>query len=376
MPVPQTPGRWITAFLLAALPLLAGACDRPPPPPRARSIAAKIAEKMPILRPPQPNQSEDRRRFKDAPIYIDGRRVGVLRPLEVPSVLKPRMRKGAPGQPPVPRYSIAEYIAAAGGDVAKVREVHLYGGRGRISIVPGDELRKHREDLFFLFTGGGRGKPRVGWPTTGIKTNGTIDLLQAAVVYQEKTPPVFDEEQGILHFGDKKPIEGIPYAPAEELKGTRFYADGVLSGWMKRKVLPNSILLPGAAVDSGLFSLRAYIESLGVDPLKVKVIELVQDNDAVARLDGRALTSEPPLAFRLPRRNQGNLVLLVPRSAFPAAPAAVPDPVPVRISAVQLFLKLAPPSRTYAKVEELVEREGGEGRRGSGSGGDQGESDN
>lgn len=365
------------AFLFfGLLGTLAAGCERPPEPPRARSMAAVLAEKMPVLRAPQQNRSDDQRRFRDAPVYIDGRRVGVIRPLEVPPSIKPRMRV-RPGLPPAPRYSIAEYIAAAGGDLAKVREVHFYGGRNRISIVPGDELRNHREDLLFLFTAGARGKPRVGWPTTEVKTNTRLDLLQAVVVYQAKDPPILDEKTGVLHFGDNKPIDGIPYAPAEELKGTRFYGDGVLLGWMKRKVLPNSILLPGADVASGLFSLSAYVASLGVDPAKVKAIELVQDDDAVARLDGKAVSADHSLAFKLPRRNQGNLVLLVPKSSFPKAPDNLPDPVPIRISAVQLFLKQAPPSRTYASVEDLVDRgdDPGSNRKG-GSGNDQGDSEN
>ena len=371
-PPTALPRRLLVPLLAGLLGLLAAACSRAPEPIRARSLASRIAEKWPRFTR-KANQSEERRRFKDAPVYIDGKRVGVIRPLEVPSSLKPRMRT-RPGATPAPRYSIAEYIDAVGGDLAKVRQLHLYGGRGRISVIAGDELRKHKEDLFFLFTAGTRGKPRIGWPLNGIESNGSIDLVQAAVVYQEREPPTYDGKKGTLFFADHKPIDGIPYAPAEEVKGTRFYADGVLAGWMKRKILPSSILLPGAAADSGLFSLRAFIESLGVDPRKVKVIELVQDDDAVARLDGAALTKDPPLTFKLPRRNQGNLVLLLPVSLFPAAPADAPATVPVRISAVQLFLRLAPPKRTYATLDQVVEKEGD--RKDPGSNNAQGDSEN
>ena len=82
-----------------------------------------------------------------------------------------------------------------------------------------------------------------------------------------------------------------------------------------------------------------------------------------------------PLVFTMPRRSQGNLVLWLPPTVFSPPP---PDksPVPVRISAVQLFLKVAPPARTYAPVESLVEKEGDRERRGSGSGSDQGDSEN
>lgn len=363
------------AAVFFGLAVLAGGCSSEAPQPRARSIAAVIAEKIPIWRAPQQNQSDDKRRFKDAPVYIDGRRVGVIRPLEVPSALKPHMRIRA-GKKPTPRYSIAEYIAAAGGDLAKVREVHLYGGRTRIAVVPGDELRKHREDLFFLFTGGARGKPRIGWPPDGIKVNASIDIVQAVAVYQDKEPPAFDPKTSVLSFADGKPIEGIPYAPNEELKGTRFYADGVLAGWMKRKILPNSMLLPGSEVGDGLFSLAAYVASLGVDPRKVKAIELIQDDDAVARLDGAALTREPLLTFTLPRRSQGNLVLWLPKATFPTFAASQARGIPVRISAVQLFLKGAPPARTYAKVEDLVEKEGDREKPEPGSKVDQGGGDN
>ncbi|MEZ4297487.1 MAG: hypothetical protein R3B70_21175 [Polyangiaceae bacterium] len=349
-------------------------CEPSPKAPHIRSIAALVAEKWPIFQLKQKrNQSDDRRRYKDAPVYIDGRRSGVIRALEVPPSVRPRMRI-RPGSPPAPRYSIAEYIAAEGADLPKVREVHLYGGRGRVTVVSGDEVRKHREDLFFLFTAGARGKPRIGWPTTGIEARGgSLDMVQAVAVYQEKEPPILNEKKGFLHFADGEPIDGIPYAPPEEVKGTRFYLDGVLSGWMKRKTLPNSVILPGAGLDSGLFSLRAFIESLGLDPAQVKAIELVQDDDAVARLDGKALTGDPPLAFQLPRRNQGNLVLLVPRKALRSPAPEMPEAVPIRVSAVQLFSKLAPPTRTYAKAADLIEPPDARDRRqGGGSTDDQG----
>lgn len=360
--------------ILFGLLLVIPGCEAPPPLPRVRSIAAAIAEKWPILRTPQQNVPDERRRFKDAPVYIDGKRVGVIRPLEVPGNLKPRMRT-RPGAKPAPRYSVAEYIAAAGGDLAKVREIHLYGGRTRVSVISGAELRKHREDLFFLFTGGARGKPRIGWPPDGIQTNASIDLVQAVAVYQEKEPPRFDEKEGVMRFADGKPIEGIPYAPAEEFKGTRFYADGALVGWMKRKTLPNSMIVAGSDLAEGRFSLAAFVESLGVDPKKVRSIELIQDDDPVAHLDGTALTRDPPLAFTMPRRSQGNLVLSVPSAALTGASAEKPT-LPIRISAVQLFLKNSPPKRTYAHAEDLIEKEADREPRGPGSRGDQGDSEN
>src|SRR5262245_7309833 len=58
---------------LAAICVLAAlvtACSPPPKPVRARSIAALLADKIPVLRPPQQNVADDKRRFKDAPVYI------------------------------------------------------------------------------------------------------------------------------------------------------------------------------------------------------------------------------------------------------------------------------------------------------------------
>ncbi|MBK8252825.1 MAG: hypothetical protein IPK82_09170 [Polyangiaceae bacterium] len=360
-----------SALGLVFLALLPSACTPDGPVVRARSMAAILAEKLPIVPNKRPRQASEGRRMKDAPVYIDGRRVGVLRPLEIPSVLKPRMRKGSV---PAPRYSIAEYIEATGGNLSKVRAVHLIGGRGRVAVLSGAEVNKHREDLLFLFTSGTRGKPRIGWPPGGIVVNSSIDIVQAVAVYQDKEPPQFNDKKGILHFGDNVPIEGIPYAPNEELKGTRFYYDGSLKGWMKRKTLPNSVLLPGADLASGLFSFSAFIEQLGIDPRKVKAVELVQDDDAVTRLDGRMLVQNPPLAFKLPRRNQGNLVLLLPKSTFPKAPDNLPETLPVRVSAVQLFFSQPPPTRSYANVADLLEpADAKSNNSGDGSGTDQGD---
>jgi hypothetical protein len=203
-----------TLVIPAFCVLLSSGC-RHASPPVLESVGARIAERIPSDLPGK--QPESKRRFGEAVTYIDGKAVGVVKYTEIPVELtrKPRLMP-----PDFPVFPLAEYLERVGADLAKIKQVHLYGGR-RVSVIDGKELLKARERLVFAFSQGeDGGKPRMEWPSPGVKTNTRIDTLTAIAVYEEKEPPTLHAQEYVgsfLAFDDGRPLEGIPYAPKEDV---------------------------------------------------------------------------------------------------------------------------------------------------------------
>jgi hypothetical protein len=342
--------------LFAALAaLLAASCgSSAAPPPQARKLRAILAEHMPEL-PPE-KLPEQKRRFKEAAVYVDGNPVGVLKHAELPPALPVRPQRLKDGRD-VPRWRVAEYLEALGVKLDKVRAAHFVGGRDRATIIAGDELRKHRNTLLFSFTRGDSGRPRMHWPPEGIAINTSIDTVSTVLLYVDKEPPHYDPKEHEFSFADGKSIEGVPYAqPEEALKGTRVYVDGQLAVAMKRKKLPNSMLLPGTDSRATTFSLALWLASAGVDPAAARGVDLLSGEDLITRLGPKEWAVEKgSLSFSLPRRSQGRILLHLPPEdpAVKSAAAAVPDPS-LRVSAIMIYKNVTPPAHPLAPLAELV----------------------
>lgn len=240
-------------------------------------------EKKPALKRMEParDRAEDaggggQRRFPDSVVYLDGVPVSVLRFGELPPTLEPVWKTLASGKV-VPRFRFAEYLERLGVDLARVTEVHLYGGRGRVARVKGKDLVRARETLIFSFTQQVKGKPRMHW-TPGI-VNDAIDGVGNIAVYVEKAPPAWDDEQWRLEI-DGKPVKGVPYATGDARGGARVYLDGRLVGTIKRNMLPSG----------GDRALLPFLRTLGVTA-NIEAAELVANEKRVKRLDAAALAS-------------------------------------------------------------------------------------
>jgi hypothetical protein len=252
-----------------------------------------------------------KRRFREASVFVDGQAVAGLKFLELPQKLPVRWKELEGGRR-VRRYRLAEYLEALGLDLSTVKEVHLAGGRNRLAIVDGDELQKVREKLLFSFTQSEKGRPRMHFPSGGMKVNTQIDTVQDIMVYQHKKPPTYDPIKHRTYFEDGKAIEGVPYATDERVGGTRVYVDGVLLTAIKRKTLPEKVEVPGTA-EQGLtrFSLRAYLENTKISPDSVKAMELVVGDKVDASFDTAAFKEKiPSLVFTLPKRNNGRIQVM------------------------------------------------------------------
>jgi hypothetical protein len=232
-----------------------------------------------------------KKRFGQSPLYVDGTPVAVVAYGELPAWLPDHPVKLGDGRTAV-RFVFGEYLAALGIDLARVQAVHLYGGRGRIAILRGDELRRVKKQLLFSFTEGDAGKMRMHWDGK-LDVSDTIDKVQAVAVYIEKKPPAWSTAKwGLVDEHDTK-IDGIPFVQNPLKGGVRIYLDGRIAHLLKRNRTFDRGTEPHRFVDGvPHFRLFDYLEEEKLDTGEVVAIELLDKNAVAARLEGKALAAE------------------------------------------------------------------------------------
>lgn len=321
-----------------AFGVIVGGCAQKRTQPSAQSAAPAAAPTdAPEVREKQP-------RFGDSAVYVDGKPVGVVRFGELPLGLKGKVFDLGSGYHQT-HYSFVDYVRALGIDAKRLKAMHLYGGR-RAALVDQKELARVGDEITFTFNQNTRGKPRVHWPHRKINVNTTIDMISSVAFYVDKDPPVLND-RGDLVMPDGKPIEGkVPYAPEEQGNGTRIYVDGDLVGTVKRKKLSDDII-----TGEDRFSLMGYAAKLRPEAKDAKSVDLLAGDDVVGRL---APEGAKTLAFNVPQHNRGQAVVDV--SAKRA-----------RISAVQFYVKIQPPTRDVVAIDDAPEAALGSGHGGSGA---------
>lgn len=232
-----------------------------------------------------------RKRFGQSPLYVDGKPVAVVAYGELPAWLPTRPVKLSDGRETI-RFRLAEYFESLGIPLAKLREVHLYGGRGRVAIIPGKEIRRVKKELLFSFTEGDNGKMRMHWDPK-LDVSDTIDKVQAVALYIDKKPPKWDRAQwGLVDDAGVK-IEGIPYNDQPLKGGVRIYLDGRIVHHLKRNRTFERKVEPQMLVDGiPYFLLFDYLEQLGVDTRGVTAMELFDKNSILRRVEGAELARE------------------------------------------------------------------------------------
>jgi hypothetical protein len=277
------------------------------------------------------------KRFKRAPVYIDGEVVGVLRHSELPPGLQARWRYDAK---PFPTFSLADYLERLGAKLDRVSEVHLTGGN-RIAVISGKELRRVRDQLHFSFSRANAGKARMEWPEARLDISTKIDKIASIAVYQRKAAPRYDLATRGLYMPDGTLVEGVPYAdPAQKIHGTRVYVDGRFSAAMRRRNLPVSARSSKeAATDDrdASYSLRSYLTHLGVDPNRVRAVDLIVDDRTVGRIEAAEFgTHRATLIFTVPGRSGGKAHMRVPTTKL----AKLGE---VKLEAITAYVHAAPP---------------------------------
>ncbi|MBX3222143.1 MAG: hypothetical protein KF795_16620 [Labilithrix sp.] len=350
-------------------------CAQKRTPPVAQSASPPTAAPAATLPPlatddPAPDK-EKRPRFGESVVYLDGKPVGVIRASELPLALKPRVVNLGGGYTTL-RYGFVDYVRALGVDAKRIKALHLYGG-SRVVVVDKAEVARIGDGIVFSFVQGDRGKPRVHWPPVKLNVNSTIDMVSNVAVYVEKEPPVLDAQGELVMPNGSAVLGKVPYAPEEQGNGTRVYVDGALVGTVKRKKLTDDMRIAdkaGAAAKTEAtggedrFSLLSYASKLRPDAKQAKSIDLVAGDDVVGRVSSDQARA---LSFHVPPRNRGQAVVDMPSAREPSAPPAKGGAQQARISAVQIYVTTAPPSRPVVDIDEAPEAAVRLGQGGSGS---------
>ena len=325
-------------FCLALGLSIAGCGQRRAQPAPAAKAPASVA---PISDDEAAADNEKRPRFGDAAVYVDGKHMGVIRAPEIPPALEGTVYDLGSGYK-VRRYSFIQYAKALGLDPAKIRALHLYGGK-RVAVFDGDEYRRVGDYLLFSFVNRGRGKARIHFPPMKTKANTSIDMMTAAVFYVDKEPPHLQNRELVMPDGTPIAMDKVPYAPEEQDKGTRIYVDSRLVGFVKRKKVTTDMVVPVHEDGPTRFSLLAYAAKLDANVEKAKSVQLIAGDDVVASLPSE---NAKKITFHVPRRNRGQAVVDLPTKQGERL---------ARISAIRISVDTAPPAADVVDLDDAPE---------------------
>jgi hypothetical protein len=348
----------LVVCLLVGATSVVGGCAQKRATPVAKSanpMGAPAPASPPLANEATQNDQVKKPRFGEATVYVDGKTVGVLRFPELPASCKPKVVKTGGGYDQI-NYSINDYLTGVGVDTTKVKGLHLYGGK-RAAVLDEAAYKRLGDRLEFSYLQRDRGKVRMEWPAAKLGINTTIDILTGIAVYVEKTPPHIEKYDLVMPDGTRVE-DKVPYADLEQGNGTRVYVDGALVSTVKRKKLTNDIVVPANDIENH-FSLAGYAKSVGVADGQARAIDLVAGDDVVGRYTADTVRD---VSFAVPRHNQGKILVdLKADDAHTMSQQA-------KVSAVQIYVKTAPPSRKIIDPSTAPEAKPGGGNGGGGGG--------
>ena len=280
----------------------------------------------------------------DAPVYVDGEQVAVLRWGDLPS-MPFEMLEGE-----TPSYRLYDYLTGIGLDPKTIKSVHLHGNNDRIGSVEGSELVKEKDRFTFTFSSQTTGAPLQRWDTEGLKNEFVVHEIRKVSVFVKKAPIAIHPTRR-CHLGSNgECTTAMPYAEREPAKGTRVYVDGRMVGFVKRRLLGSDLIVGKSAEGEDKYSVSKFIASLGVDASGVKAVEFVAGDDVIARASAEQWSKlAPALTFTLPKHQHGKVRANVPGEIRAEAPASPRDAL---VSAVVLYKTTAPAKRDLVEISE------------------------
>jgi hypothetical protein len=257
-------------------------------------------------------------RWRDTGVYLDGKPVGVLTWSELPLALEPtwipikagdRVRAGHPEDKgwrwaKERRYKFTDYLRSLGIDLARVKELHVYGPKHSESVVvTGKDLRsKAAEGFQFRFGATVSGKALPVIP--GNFGNGkSPDKVSAVMIYVDKTPPTLVRNKGFELDGEIQ--DGVPYYGEPLRGGIRVYLDDRMVAYLKRQDLPVGI---STATPDGQLHWKLY-EVLALQGVKTETIVegyVIRDNKRQEKLTKDELAS---LTFEAGSQAKGSILI-------------------------------------------------------------------
>jgi hypothetical protein len=318
--------------------------------PSSAATAKAQAEVSPDgkLDPNDPRHGTRKLMGLDAPVYVDGVQVAVMRAGEMPPIKAIELEGGAR------RYRMYDYLKGIGISPDAIKAVHFHGNADRISSLEGSELRKEKDRFVFSYLSGDTGAPIQTWTVDHLKNPFVIHEIRRVTVYVKKPVPTIAPAHQCHVGADGDCSEAIPYATGEIAKGTRVYLDGRMMGFVKRRQLGDALILSGTGEDTR-YSVAKLAAQMGVEPSAIQTVEFVAGDDVVARATGEKFTVlASQTYFTLPKHNHGKVRVHVP-AEFQAPSADGQSGVTDRdglISSVLLYKDTVPPKRDLVTISE------------------------
>lgn len=337
--------------VLGLLGTLACSKKAEPTPTTAPVVAAAAAPRAETvggdgkLDPLDPKHGTRKLMGLDAPVYVDGAQIAVLRHGELPPITAIKTETGGT------RFRLYDYLKGIGIAPETIKSIHLHGNQDRIGGIEGAELLKEKDRFVFSFVSSDTGAPIQRWSASGLKNEFVVHELRRITVYVKKPAPEIHATRQCHVSPDGDCTDLIPYANGEIAKGTRVYVDGKMVGFVKRRQVADAMLVGPAMPDSSdnHYGLAKLVAGLGVDPAAIKGAELMAGDDVIARATGEQLRA-PSLYFSLPKHNHGKV-----RMHIPAELQAVSESKADRdglVSAVLLYKNVGPSARDLVAISE------------------------
>lgn len=311
----------------------------PAPAPIAKAVTIDD-EPGAKLDPNDPKHGTRKLMNLDAPVYVDGAQVGVLRYGDL--AIAPASMLGEN----TPMYRVYDYVKSLGVAPESMKSVHFHGNNDRISSIEGSELLKEKDRFQFKFSDETTGAALQRWDTEGLKNEFVGHEFRRVTIYVHKAAPAIHPQRRCHLAADGECTDQIPYAQGDAAKGTRVYVDGKMVGFVKRRQVGGSMLLGDNAEGEHMFSVAKLVASFGVDLTNVKAVELVAGDDVIGRADRLAAD----LSFTLPKHNHGKVRVHVPASM--QAQDVSPTDRDALVSSVVVFKNVTPPRRELSAISE------------------------
>jgi hypothetical protein len=320
----------------------------------AAQAAAKAVAADGKLNPNDPKHGTRKLMGLDAPVFVDGIQVAVFRNGELPPVPPRVTETGAM------RWNLYTYLKGIGVDVDNLKSIHFYGNNDRIASVEGSELRKEKSRFEFAFTSRDTGAPVQWWSGTGLKNEFIVHEMRRIGIYVKKPVPAIDMAKNCHTSADGECTGIMPYSDGTIAKGTRIYVDGKMAGYVKRRLVTDSMMVGAAAADpsENNYSVAKLLAGLNINLASIKSVEVMAGDDLIARATGERFNAlAGATTFSLPAHNHGKVRFHIPGEFQAQAPGGVTDRDGLG-SAVLVYTNTTPPAdRNLVAISEETDTE-------------------